>query len=229
MSHLSIDELRDLQIKLPKNPQNILVSKKASLYNTHLMEFSNNIRIDDFAILSGAIKLESFIHIAAFVALYGGRDGIEISEFCTISPKATIFASNDDFSGNALISGVVDSRFCNTTYKKVLLKKHTQICSNATILPDVVCGIGSVLGAFSLLKSNINEFEIFAGIPAKKIGSRAKKILELEIAFKKDFAKNTMYGGGEFQNIKSLNPYFYLYIFILFISFFIFFISNKRK
>lgn len=227
MSYLSIDELKKLQIKLPNNPHNILVSKKASLYNTHLMEFGNNIRIDDFSILSGAIKLESFIHIAAFVALYGGKDSIEISEFCTISPKATIFASNDDFSGDALISPMVDSKFCNTRHLKVTLKKHTQICTNATILPGVVCEIGSVLGAYSLLKSNINEFEVFAGIPARKIGNRSTTILNLEREFKQ-YMQNPPMGGGskDFLIIKS---YLLIYIFyILTTLFFLYSITHTR-
>ncbi len=203
MSYLSIKQLKKLQIKIPNNPKNILISKKASLYNTHLMEFGDNIRIDDFSILSGAIKLENFIHISAFVALYGGKSGIEIKEFCTISPKATIFASNDDFSGNALISPIIDPNFCNTKYEKVILNKHTQICTNATILPGVVCGIGSVLGAYSLLKSSISDFEIFAGIPAKKIGNRNKKILDLELEFKQHI-KNTSMGGGNLKFYKQI-------------------------
>lgn len=193
----SIKELLALGIKLPNNPKNIIVSKKASLYNPHLMSFSSNIRIDDFAILSGRIDISSFVHIGAYVALYAGsiddkEMGIEIGEFCTISPKATIFATSDDFSGEYLISPLVDSKYCNVKSKKVLLKEHVQICSNAIIMPGVTCEIGSVLGAMSLLKDNAKSFSIYAGIPARKIKSRSKIMLDK----KKEFLANSSMGGG---------------------------------
>jgi acetyltransferase-like isoleucine patch superfamily enzyme len=41
---------------------------------------------------------------------------------------------------------------------------------------------GSSLGAHSLLKSNIDRYDIFGGVPAKKIGKRKefnKEILKL--------------------------------------------------
>ncbi|RAX51438.1 hypothetical protein CCY99_09165 [Helicobacter sp. 16-1353] len=202
MAHFSIDELRNLGISLPNNPKNIQISKKTSLYNPHLMAFGDNIRIDDFCILSGKIIIADFIHISAFVALYGGsnKGGIEINSFSTISPKATIFATNDDFSGEFLISPMVHKIFCNVKEAKVLLNTHTQICSNATILPGVVCGKGTVLGAMSLLKNSTEEFSIYAGIPAQKIKNRSKNILKLEQEFQRFLSRNNDMGGGIAKN-----------------------------
>lgn len=193
----SIKELVDMGITLPKKPSNIKISKKASLYNAHLMRLGDNIRIDDFCILSGNIKIGSFIHIGAFCALYGGNKvskdtGIVIENFCTLSPKAMIFASSDDFSGEFLISPIVSSDFSNVTNAKVLLKEHTSICANAIILPGVVCEVGSVLGAMSLLKNNTESFSIYTGIPAFKVKNRSKKLLKLEKEF---LSKFELWGG----------------------------------
>lgn len=203
MPYFSLDELRVFGISLPQKPTNIKISKKASLYNPHLMSFDSNIRIDDFCILSGNIKIKSFVHIGAFCALYGGNKntkntGIEIKDFCTISPKATIFSTSDDFSGDFLISPMVEDAFCNVKEAKVTLNKHTQICSNSIILPGVICEEGSVLGAMSLLKNNTNPFSIYAGIPAKKIKNRSKNILILEKQFLEKFSSM---GGGCRRNI----------------------------
>ena len=46
-----------------KYGKNVLVSRKASIYNPEQMILGDNIRIDDFCILSGNIKLGSYIHI----------------------------------------------------------------------------------------------------------------------------------------------------------------------
>ncbi|RDU64782.1 acyltransferase [Helicobacter sp. MIT 14-3879] len=196
-------ELKNLGFKYIGN--DVFISKKASFYGIENISIDSNVRIDDFCILSGNIKIGSFIHIGAFCALYGGNNvskntGIVIEDFCTISPKATIFASSDDFSGEALISPMVSSDFSNVTNAKVLLKEHTQICSNAVILPGVICEVGSVVGAMSLLKSNTESFSIYAGIPAVKIKNRSKKLLVLKEQFLASLnfsiSKNSSMGGG---------------------------------
>ena len=48
-----------------KYGKNVLVSRKASIYNPEQMVLGDNIRIDDSCILSGNIKLGSYIHIPA--------------------------------------------------------------------------------------------------------------------------------------------------------------------
>ena len=46
-------------------------------------------------------------------------------------------------------------------------------------MPGVVAGEGSAVGALSLVNKNLNEWEIYFGTPAKKIGQRSKKLINL--------------------------------------------------
>jgi galactoside O-acetyltransferase len=58
-------------------------------------------------------------------------------------------------------------------------------------MPNVEVGIGAAIGALSLVKKNVSPFAIIGGIPAKKIGNRNKKLLQLEETFIEKFpAKN---------------------------------------
>ena len=66
------NELERLGIK--KIGKNVLISRKASIYNPEEILIGNNVRIDDFCILSGKIKLGSNIHISSFCALYGNME-----------------------------------------------------------------------------------------------------------------------------------------------------------
>ena len=66
MGFYSESELKNLGFK--KIGSNVLISKKASLYGVSQMEIGDNVRIDDFCILSGNIMLGSNIHISAYVA-----------------------------------------------------------------------------------------------------------------------------------------------------------------
>ena len=59
--------------------KNVLISRKCSIYSPEKISIGNNVRIDDFCILSGSIKLNSNIHISAYCALYGAK-GIELMD-----------------------------------------------------------------------------------------------------------------------------------------------------
>lgn len=83
--------------------KNVLISKKASIYNPGVISVGNHVRIDDFCILSGKITIGSYSHISAYTALYGGEVGIEMHDFANISAKTLVYAVLDDFSGNTLM------------------------------------------------------------------------------------------------------------------------------
>jgi galactoside O-acetyltransferase len=53
-----------------------------------------------------------------------------------------------------------------------MLGKYSQIGANSVLLPSARLGQGAILGALSLLKEGIDEWTIYAGSPAKKIGLR---------------------------------------------------------
>ena len=70
-SFYSVDELNTLGLK--SFGENVLISRKCSIYSPEKISIGNNVRIDDFCILSGNISLGSHIHISAYSALYGTK------------------------------------------------------------------------------------------------------------------------------------------------------------
>lgn len=84
--------------------KNILLSSKSSIYNAEKISIGNNVRIDDFCILSGHIEIGNNVYIAAYTALYGGDEGICIKDFTNISSRVCIYSINDDYSGKTLTS-----------------------------------------------------------------------------------------------------------------------------
>ena len=100
-SFFSKQELTNIGFK--KIGDNVLISKKCSIYSPEKMIIGSNVRIDDFCILSGDITLHSYIHIGAYSGLFG-KSGIEIFNFSGISPRCTLFSETDDFNGDFLIS-----------------------------------------------------------------------------------------------------------------------------
>lgn len=176
-SFYSIEELKNIGFKSIGN--NCLISKKASFYNTGFISIGDNVRIDDFCILSGHITLGSNIHISAYSALYG-EGGITLNDYSGVSPRCTIFSATDDFSGEYMVGAMLPNNVRNVIKAAVILEKYTQIGAGSIVLPGVTFAEGSVCGAMSFVNKNLAEWSIYAGTPAKKIKNRSKKILEIE-------------------------------------------------
>lgn len=158
--------------------KNVFISKKASFYGVENISLGNNVRVDDFCILSGNIKIGSFVHISAYCALYGAF-GIEMEDYSGVSPRCTVFSATDDFSGDFLIGPLVPNYSTNVIGGKVLIKKYSQIGASSVVLPSVTIHEGVSVGAMSLINRNLDEWSIYAGIPAKKMKDRSKNLLNL--------------------------------------------------
>lgn len=186
MSFYSIEELKMLGLK--KYGKNVFISRKCSLYSPEKIEIGDNVRIDDFCILSGKIEIGSHIHISPYTALYGGG-GIKIGDFVTISSRCALYSVSDDYSGEALTNPMINSKYRKVEEKEIILEKHCIIGTNSTILPGVVMKEGTSLGAHSLLKKDTEEWSVYIGVPAKKLRRRSRNLLQLEKEFLKDRSK----------------------------------------
>lgn len=186
-SFYSEEELKNLGFK--SFGKNVLISKKASIYNPQLMSFGDNIRIDDFCILSGKITIGNFVHIAAASALYGKNVGIEIKDFANISSRVYVYAVVDDFSGETMTNPMVPEKYKNVTESKVVIDRHVVIGSGTTILQGVNVGEGVAVGAMSLVKKDLEPWSIYVGIPVKKIKNRSKNLLKLEKIFLQEISE----------------------------------------
>lgn len=168
------------EIGLKKYGKNVKISKNAQFYGKGNICIGDNVRIDDFCILSGNITIGSNIHIAAGTFLFGGDAGIEMKDFSCLSSRCAVYALTDDYSGEYMANSVIPEKYKNVTEGKVEIGRHALIGTGCTILPNVKIGEGASIGAMSLIKKDVEEFTINVGIPCKKIKDRSKKMLELE-------------------------------------------------
>lgn len=157
--------------------ENVLISRKASLYSPEKINIGNNVRIDDFCILSGEITLFDNIHISAYSALYG-KYGIIMEDYTGLSPRCAIFSASDDFGGNFLISPMNPEMYTNVIGGLVTIKKFSQVGTCSVIMPDLTINEGVVIGAMSFVKESLKEWAIYAGNPLRYIKQRNKGLLK---------------------------------------------------
>ena len=184
MAYYTSEEL--INIGLKSFGDNVFISRKCSIYNAQNIIIGDNVRIDDFCVLSagiGGIRIGSFIHIGVYTSIIGGGKVI-LEDYCNISSKVAIYSSNDDYSGEFMTNPMVAKKFTNVTNQDVLIGKHVIIGSGSVILPCVTLNEGCAIGSLSLVKNDVPRFTIYAGNPIKFIKNRNRNLLNLENEFK---------------------------------------------
>lgn len=170
--------------------ENVQISDRASFYGVQNIVIGNNVRIDDFCVISagaGGIVIGSYVHVAVYVSLIG-QGKILLSDFCNISSRVAIYSSNDDYSGAAMTNPTIPSKYTGVAHDDVFLGKHVIVGSGSVILPGVILEDGVAIGALSLVNKNCKAFGIYVGNPVRRIKERKRDLLKLEIDF--EFSKN---------------------------------------
>lgn len=166
--------------------KNVIIGKTVRIRYPELVEIGDNVIIDDFTYISTQLKLDNHVHISAGCKLIGGQQArIEMYEFSTLAPNVVLSAGSDDYTSGIATPMVGIEYKANVKIGKIILNKHCIVGAGSVVLPDVTFGEGACVGALSLANKNLDEYGLYAGIPAKKIKERNRnEILELERKFK---------------------------------------------
>lgn len=135
-----------------------------------------------FYIISG-IKMSFFhstIHIGANFFnpsnITIGKDTI-IGDHCFLDGRAPLTIGNHvGIASQVLIYNDehdINSADYGNSFGSVTIKDYVFIGPRAIILPNITIGKGSVIAAGAVVTKDIPDFEIWGGVPAKKIADRS--------------------------------------------------------
>lgn len=159
---------------------NVKISDSARFYFPENIYLSDDCRVDDFAVLSGHIKLGKNVHVALQCNLVGGQFGVEMKDYSGCAYGVTVIAQTDDYSGEALTNPTVPNEFTGVTGEKIVFGKHSIVGSHSVLLPGAKLGEGVAIGAMSLVRKPVEAWTIYSGNPLRKLANRSKNILRLE-------------------------------------------------
>lgn len=183
MAMLSRDVIQSIGFKFVG--ENVQISDHATFYGADRIKIGNNVRIDDFCVLSageGGINIGNYVHIAVGSTLIGAGQ-IALSDFSNLSSRVSIYSSNDDYSGASLTNPTVPDKYKKVIHAAVTLGRHTIVGSGTIILPGVRIGEGVAIGALSVVTKDCGEFGIYAGNPAERLKDRKRDLLDIEADF----------------------------------------------
>lgn len=161
--------------------KNVKIHSKASIYGLENIEIGNNVRIDDFVVIiaTGKLIIGDYVSIPNFCFL-GAKNGISIGNFVTLAPGVKIFSASDDYHGNCLTGVTVPSEMTGGLHAPVKIENHVLIGCGSIVLPGCRIATGCSIGALSLVKSDLNPWGIYAGIPAIRLKDRKKDLIKYE-------------------------------------------------
>jgi maltose O-acetyltransferase len=155
---------------------NLVIGKRVRIVTLSRFKVGKNVGIADGVILDcggniwgelrGGITIGNNSYIGYNSVLLGGGE-IEIGKKVLISPGTVVTTQGHLFKDTG--------RYMKdqpTYVAKVIIEDDVWIGANATILPGVRVGKGSVIGAGSVVTNDIPEYSIAVGIPARVISKR---------------------------------------------------------
>lgn len=154
-THSSYYSTEELLLKgFTKVGKKVLVSRQCSLYISE-GEIGDNVRIDDYCILKGAIYLGSYVHLAPHTVLSGSGGRIIMGSCSGCSNGVCIYTSTDDYSGNNLGNPTIPGEFKKVRNGDVYIGKAVILGTYTVVLPGVDIGDGVSTGAYTLVRKNV--------------------------------------------------------------------------
>jgi len=167
---------------------NVIIGVTVRIRYPELVEIGDNVIIDDFTYISAPLKLHSNVHISSGCRIIGGKNSfVEMFPFSTLAPNVVLSAGSDDYS-DGIATPMVSMKYkANVKIGKIILNKHCIVGAGSVVLPNVTFYEGATLGALSLASKDLDEYSVYAGIPARFIKARNKEnILKLEQQLNKE-------------------------------------------
>jgi len=157
--------------------EDVRIHQWCEITQPELVEIENHVSIDGYVYFSVSAELGSYIHIGNGVSVLGGPTGELIMEdFTNIGSGSKIVVISDDFT-KGLINPIVPLKYRNLIGNKIIMRRFSLVGVNSVVLPYVEMAEGSVLAANSLLKKSTEQWCIYGGSPARKIGERDKELI----------------------------------------------------
>lgn len=142
-----------------------------------LKHCGKKVYVDEGFTILGAknISMGDSVYIGPNATLYASGAAITVKGHFMSGPGLTIITGDHriDIKDKFMDEVTVDEKLPEND-QEVVINEDVWCGANVTILKGIHIGRGSVIAAGAVLTKNVGEYEIWAGVPAKKIRDRFK-------------------------------------------------------
>ena len=176
IGQLRLEELE--QAKIRSNYPGVVIHKDVFINGLEQgkLRIDTGVRVEKGSILSlgddfighGSLQVGESTWIGQYNNIRTGNASISIGKNCLVSQFCSLIGANHKITrGKIIRQSPLDTRKVN-----VIIGDDVWLGAGSTIMPGVSLGNGCVVGANSVITKSIPGDEIWAGVPARKIGER---------------------------------------------------------
>lgn len=158
--------------------KDVIISRFAIIKHPEEINIGDHVAIDPFVYISVRMDIGNRVHISPFTGISGGKKSYcRFEDYSGCSEDCKLVCGSDDFSGIGMLNPTIPEKYRVIKYGQIILKKHSCLGTNVTVLPNVTICEGTVVGANSLVTKSLSPWGIYYGIPVKRRKERNKEII----------------------------------------------------
>jgi galactoside O-acetyltransferase len=144
------------------------------ILNPDVIKIGGTSRIDSFCKIEGGegVTIGEYVHIASFVHINTGGGKVVIEDGASFATGSKVVGGGNTIHGLSMSASAPSIWQHVDRSKTTTIGKYATILTNAVVLTGVTVGEGAVLAAGGVATKDIPPYEIWGGVPAKKIGER---------------------------------------------------------
>lgn len=152
---------------------NVLIFDYVLILRLDAVSIGHGSRIDSFVKVEGGggVSIGRYTHIASFCHVNVGGGRILIGDYVGIASGAKIGGGSNKMEGLSMsASAPADMQVVER--KLTMLGDYSFVGMNAVVMAGVEVGVGAVIGAGAVVTKDVPAWEVWGGVPARKIGIR---------------------------------------------------------